>query len=160
MDFSAVLLGGLGGALVGALVGALLAYLGASSLQRQVIQRRERGAARAVYYEVATIASDLVVAFHLGRPVPEVPTATYERDAGELALFLKPVDFDKVAFAYYSLHLYQQRPNLDDVSDLAVIIDHFTAAREVLATAAYTPAEMASRRVAAEPASRPISGAR
>ena len=147
MDLGSVLLGGL----VGSLFGSVIAYVGSWWLQRQATGRRERGATRAVYFEVARITGDLVVAVEVGLGMPDVSMATYEQSAAEVASFLPEPDFDKVAFAYYSLHLFcwHTPAGSKDLSGLPVVIRNFEAARDVLAKAAYTRKQMAARRTPA-----------
>jgi hypothetical protein len=145
MDVAAVFVGGLGASLLA----SFLAYYGARRLQDSAIRRRERGAARAVYYEVAQIASDLVIAVMHRLAMPSISTATYDRAAADLAVFLTPSDFDKVAFAYYSVHLCQWHAPVGtaDLPDLPVIVERFAAARDVLEHTAFTSEEMAARRL-------------
>ncbi len=151
MDRGAVFLGGLGASLVA----SFIAYLAARHLQNEAIRRHERGAARAVYYEVAQIASDLIITAEQGLGMPSVSAATYEQAAADLVVFLAPTDFDKVAFAYYSVHLDQRHapPGAMDLPDLPEIIARFAAARDVLEHAAFTPEESEARqRPSATPA--------
>lgn len=144
MDWVGVALGGLGGSLVGSVV----AYVGARRIQDRAIRRRERGVARAVYYEVARIASDLTIAAESRLAMPIVSTDTYDRSVGDLAQFLPPRDFDKVGFAYYSIHLYMWHApaGTRDLPDLPEIVRRFAEARDVLERAAFTPEEMRARR--------------
>lgn len=144
MDLSAVFLAGLGASSLASIV----AYVGAWRLQNVAIQRRERGSARAVYYEIATITSDLVISLENGLPMPPVSTATYDRAAGDLALFLAPRDFDVVGFAYYSVHLFQWGANMEGTNLPApqIIIERLGAARDVLERAAFNSDESAARR--------------
>lgn len=148
MDLAAIFLGGLGAALVA----SGIAYLGARYLQIEATRRRERGATRAVYYEVGAIASSLIATVEDGLwAVPSVSTATYERAVGDLAVFLAPADFDKVALAYYTLQRLEQRaPGTAEVTDLPVVINYLEAARDVLGKAAFTEAEMKSRRASGQ----------
>ncbi len=144
VDWPSLLLGGI----VGSLTASVLAYFGARRLQDQAIKRHERGVARAVYYEIATIASDLTIALKNGLAMPEVATDTYDRGAGDIAQFLTPVAFDVVALAYYSIHVFQWHSPVGEPvePDLAEIIGQFAKARLVLEAAAFTTAESVARR--------------
>jgi hypothetical protein len=132
-----------------ALLASVLAYLGARHLQDAAIQRREKGLTRAVYYEIGKIGTDLQISIEAERGMPYVSTATFDQAAGDVAMFLAPGDFDQVALAYYLLSHFGHRDPADAIGsdDLPPILRQVEVAREVLAKAAYTTSELASRGV-------------
>jgi hypothetical protein len=74
-------------------------------------------------------------------------TATYDRAAGDVAMFLPPEDFDHVALAYFLLSHYQHRNPADaiDPGQLPELLLRVDAAKDALEKVAYTKRELAAR---------------
>ena len=105
-----VFLSGLGGALVGSVIG----FLGSWWLQRRALQHDERGAARALYFEMVTNSATLRRASEIGpEPGDRLAYSTWEAAQSRVGALLEPDELMAVAQAYAYLPLCQA--SLDEI---------------------------------------------
>lgn len=96
--------------LFGALVGSVVGFLGSWWIQHQAVRDDERGAARALFFEMVANAATLrrVAWGHAGEaPTRQLATKTWEATQSKVGALLKPNELLVVAQAYEDLPSWQ-----------------------------------------------------
>lgn len=104
MNSIGVLLSGLGGALAG----SLIAIVGAAWLQGRAQQQDQRGAARALYFEVISNANRLRRIVSPGPVVGRLSDSTWQATQSRMGALLNPQELMAVAQPYAMLALFQE----------------------------------------------------
>lgn len=135
-----------------ALLGAVAGYLGAVQLHIKDVQAQQRGAARAVYYEVRRNAA--MLGGVLAEPMLPIPLdrSSFESCIAVLANFLTPAELEAVTLAYIQhenvlrvIAGMQDRRSVDLMPDekglLTIMLQQQLAARDVLMLRGFDAAE-------------------